>query len=66
MLTLGIICIICIVGFITYCVIVKDGHTQSHENQPLALVQVGEKWGFIDTTGKFVIEPQFLDAKNFQ
>ena len=44
----------------------KDGRTQAHENQPLALVQVGEKWGFIDTTGKFVIEPQFLDAKNFQ
>ncbi|MBR4114726.1 MAG: WG repeat-containing protein [Bacteroidales bacterium] len=25
-----------------------------------------KKWGFIDTTGNFVIEPQFLDAKNFQ
>ena len=66
MVTLGIICIICIVGFIGCGMTSKDGRTQAHENQPLALVQVGEKWGFIDTTGKFVIEPQFLDAKNFQ
>src|SRR5256886_7120849 len=25
----------------------------------LAAVQVGEKWGFVDTTGRVVIEPQF-------
>ena len=28
-------------------------------------VQLDEKWGYIDSTGKFVIRPQFDDAYNF-
>jgi hypothetical protein len=30
-------------------------------SEGLAGVKVGEKWGFIDTTGKFVVEPRFQD-----
>jgi hypothetical protein len=36
MVTLGIICIICIVGFIGCGMTSKDGRTQAHENQPLS------------------------------
>lgn len=28
-------------------------------NEGLMSVRIGENWGFIDTTGKFVIEPKF-------
>lgn len=31
----------------------------------LAAVRVGDKWGYIDTTGKFVIQPSFRDARSF-
>ena len=35
------------------------------KTKPLAAVQVGEKWGYIDMTGKFVVEPQFDEAHAF-
>ncbi|PGH40624.1 MAG: hypothetical protein CRN43_01930, partial [Candidatus Nephrothrix sp. EaCA] len=33
---------------------------------PLAPVQIGNKWGYIDKNGKRVIKPQFEDAWEFQ
>ena len=36
------------------------------KTEPLAAAQIGEKWGYIDTTGKIVIEPQFKDADVFE
>ena len=45
MVTLGIICIICIIGFIGCGMTSKDGRTQSLKNPPHALVQVGKKMG---------------------
>ena len=33
---------------------------------PLAPVQIGNKWGYIDKNGKRVIKPQFEDAQWFQ
>ncbi len=36
-----------------------------HFNQGLAAAQTNGKWGFIDTTGKFVIQPQYDDAGDF-
>lgn len=32
----------------------------------LLAVKVDGKWGYIDESGEFVIEPQFLNAENFQ
>ena len=34
-------------------------------SEGLAPVKVGDKWGFIDHTGKMVISPQFIDAEPF-
>lgn len=34
-------------------------------SEGLCAVRSGKFWGFIDTTGNFVIEPQFQSAKNF-
>src|SRR5260370_22035067 len=31
----------------------------------LAAVKIGDKWGYIDKTGKFVIPPQFPHAESF-
>ncbi len=33
-----------------------------HFNQGLAAAQTKGKWDFIDTTGRFVIQPQYDDA----
>ena len=35
------------------------------KTEPLAAAQVGEKWGYINTAGKFVVEPQFDEAHAF-
>lgn len=32
----------------------------------LLAVKIDDLWGYIDKSGEFVIEPQFLNAKNFQ
>ncbi|MCR4801176.1 MAG: WG repeat-containing protein [Bacteroidales bacterium] len=32
---------------------------------PIAPVAVGDKWGYIDKSGKFIINPQFVDIKEF-
>ena len=32
----------------------------------LALVRIGDKYGFIDTKGNYAINPQFDDAEPFQ
>lgn len=37
----------------------------SPKTKPMAAVQIAEKWGYIDTTGKIVVEPQFEDADCF-
>ncbi|MBO7125102.1 MAG: WG repeat-containing protein [Bacteroidales bacterium] len=37
----------------------------SPKTKPLAAVQIGEKWGYIDTTGKIVVQPQFEEADYF-
>ena len=37
----------------------------SPKTKSLAAVQIGEKWGYIDTTGKIVVEPQFEEADYF-
>ena len=34
-------------------------------SEGLAAVTLGEKWGYIDATGKMVITPQFDDARDF-
>jgi len=34
-------------------------------SEGLALVEVDKKWGFIDKTGKIVIEPAFVNAESF-
>ncbi|MCA1993770.1 MAG: WG repeat-containing protein [Coleofasciculus sp. S288] len=34
-------------------------------NEGLARVKVGEKWGYIDKTGKFAIQPQLDEANSF-
>ncbi|MBL7775121.1 MAG: WG repeat-containing protein, partial [Saprospiraceae bacterium] len=34
-------------------------------SEGLCAVKVGEKWGFIDSTGRMTLEPQYLDAQNF-
>jgi hypothetical protein len=31
----------------------------------LAAVKLNDKWGYINTSGQFIIEPQFGDAKDF-
>ena len=31
----------------------------------LAPVKIGSKWGYIDRSGKIVIQPQFEDAQKF-
>ena len=31
----------------------------------MAAVKIGEKWGYIDTDGNQVIEPQFQEARSF-
>lgn len=31
----------------------------------LALIQIGEKWGYINLTGRIVIKPQFYHANSF-
>ena len=31
----------------------------------LACVRVGKKWGYIDTTGKTIVSPQFDDVFHF-
>jgi hypothetical protein len=37
-----------------------------HFSEGLAAVQIGGKWGYIDKTGKIVIEPRTLNsAKDF-
>ena len=35
------------------------------EESPLFLVKVDDKYGYIDKTGKIVIEPRFDNAKDF-
>ncbi|MCJ7832811.1 MAG: WG repeat-containing protein [Deltaproteobacteria bacterium] len=35
----------------------------NHFSDGLASIKIGKKWGFIDKTGKVVIQPQFDDAK---
>jgi len=35
-------------------------------SEGFAAVQVGRKWGFIDTTGQTVIKPQFNSAGEFR
>jgi len=37
----------------------------SPKTKSLAAVQIGEKWGYIDTTGKIVVQPQFDCAYAF-
>ena len=37
----------------------------SPKTKPLAAVQIAEKWGYIDTTGKIVVQPQFEEADYF-
>jgi len=34
-------------------------------SEGLAAVKVGDKWGFVDTTGRMAIEPQFDFAAPF-
>ena len=34
-------------------------------SEGLAAVRIGDKWGFIDRQGTYVIEPQFDDAQSF-
>lgn len=38
----------------------------SEEHIGLFPAKSGDKWGYIDTTGKFVINPQFDEARLFQ
>ena len=46
--------------------ITKSGFTKTREfSEGLAGVKVGDKWGFIDTTGNFVIKPQFDEVGYF-
>jgi hypothetical protein len=35
-------------------------------HEGLAAVSVGDKWGYIDKTGKFVINPQYDSALQFE
>lgn len=35
-------------------------------NQPVALVVCGDKWGLIDETGSFVVEPVWDDIRHFE
>ena len=47
-----------------------DGYNTLFFGQPafpegLAAVSLNGRWGFIDLTGQFVIEPQFSFAENF-
>lgn len=35
----------------------------THFNEGLACVQQNGKWGYIDSTGKWIIEPQFISAQ---
>ena len=34
-------------------------------SEGLAAVQVGHRWGYIDTTGTMIIEPRFLNTSSF-
>ncbi len=34
-------------------------------SEGLAPVKIGDKWGYIDKTGKYVVNPQFLRAEVF-
>jgi hypothetical protein len=40
-----------------------DGAHSFHEG--LAAVQVGDKWGYIDKTGKMIVAPQFVQVVDF-
>jgi len=39
--------------------------TSTNFSEGLGRIKVGDKWGFIDKTGKIVIEPQFIEAGDF-
>ena len=41
------------------------GARQQYSNG-IRFVEASGQWGFIDKTGKFVIEPQFDDVRDFQ
>jgi len=34
-------------------------------SESLAAVKIGDKWGYIDTTGKLVIQPQYDMVNGF-
>jgi len=34
-------------------------------NEGLAKVMIGQEWGYINTSGEVVIEPQYLYAEDF-
>lgn len=46
--------------------VLAEGFDMAYDfSDGLALVQRRSRWGFMDATGAFVIEPQFAEAKAF-
>ena len=39
--------------------------TKFGKEEALARVQIGDQWGYINPTGKFVIKPHFDDVRSF-
>lgn len=53
-----VLCILSIMFLLVSC-------SSSSDNLKLIPVKTGEKWGYIDKTGKYVINPQFQEANLF-
>ena len=53
---------LCMLGFIA-CNSSDKG--KKNNPNPIAAVKFGDKWGYIDKSGKFIINPQFDDACDF-
>jgi hypothetical protein len=51
--------------FLGFIIIFATSCSKPRFSETLARIKIGDKWGYIDKTGKFVINPQFDFARDF-